>query len=1082
VLFNIYLCPTYTYLIISFKNNKTKQKSMNKSLLLKIVVLLFVFVGSIGAVNAQITTSTLTGTVKDAKGPLPGASIKATHVPTGTVYTLITNADGRYTITNMRPGGPYKIEFSYIGYNPEVVSDLTLKLGDPYALNVVLNDDSKALSEVVVTGTRDATFNSKKTGASTNISKEQLQNLPSLSRSLQDFTRLTPQANGNSFAGANNRFNNISIDGAVNNDVFGLASSGAPGGQANTQPISLDAIQEIQVVLAPFDVTLGNFAGGGINAITRSGSNTVEGSAYFYGRNQNSIGKSVDGLRTKAADFYNTTYGLRFGAPIIKDKLFLFVSGEMGRIQTPTALNVGDPGAVLSATDAATISNTLQTRYQYDAGSVSAIDTKTQNDKLFVRLDWNINSKNQLTLRHNYISAFDDNITRSTTQFRYGNNAYKFNNTQNVSVLELRSSISDNVSNNLILGYQRIRDSRSTAGQLFPQIQINNIGGISGNSVLVGSERSSTANELDQDIVEITDNVKIFANKHTFTFGTHNEFFKFRNLFMNNFAGSYTYSNLNDFVNNAKPNVAAATYSRIPGNPTPSATFDAAQLGFYFQDEIEAFQGFKLIAGLRADVPLFFDEPGANPLIASTFPTQRTDQAPSGRILISPRLSFNWDLTGDRSIQLRGGTGLLTSRAPFVWLSNQFTNSGLLYGAVNATNGTGTFVPDPANQQAAGGAVPTYEVNLVNNNFKLPQVFRSNLAADFKLPLGILATLEGLYSKTINNVIYKNLNLKPAIGTINAGITGGADQRPLYNYPAATGKVNSTFTNVYYLDNTSDGSTYNLTAQLQKSFSTGLFLSGSYTYGKSEDVNSGASSTASSNFGFLQIVNDPNNPELAYSNFDVRHRITGALGYSIKYGKQKTFATTFSMFYVGKSGSPFTYLYFGDLNQDGNNQNDLFYVPRNASEIRLTDLNIGTTAAPNIIPAATQWSNLDAFINNDPYLSKIRGQYTDRNGARMPWEHQFDVRIMQDFGALVKGTKNTIQVSLDVINFGNLLNKDWGRLYSLGNNASTLVNYNYNAATGGGYTFRAPTNNTAYQTAPFASRWQAQLGVRYNFN
>lgn len=1056
---------------------------MKKTLLLKLVFVIVAMVGLSFSAIAQVTTSTMTGTVRDAKGALPGASLKATHIPTGTVYSVSTNSDGRFNIANMRVGGPYTVEVSFIGYNQEKITDINLKLGDPYVLNIVLSDNSNQLNEIVVTGKNDPVFNSKKTGASTNISKEQLQNLPSLSRSLSDFTRLTPQANGNSFAGANNRFNNISIDGAVNNDVFGLAGNGAPGGQAGTQPISLDAIQELQVVLAPFDVTLGNFAGGGINAITRSGTNKVEGSAYFFGRNQNTIGKSVDGLNTKAADFYNTQYGFRLGAPLIKNKLFLFVNGEMGRVQQPTTLNVGDPGSVLTATDAQTITNTLQNRYGYDAGSTGSINAKTQNNKLFVRLDWNINSKNQLTLRHNYIKAFDDNISRSSTQFRFGNNAYRFNNNQNVSVLELRSSISENVSNNLIVGYQRIRDFRSTAGSLFPQIQINNINGISGNSVIVGSERSSAANELDQDIIEFTDNLKIFANKHTFTIGTHNEFFKFRNLFMNNFAGSYTYSNLNDFVNNARPNVAAATYSIVPGEVKPSASFDAAQLGFYFQDEIDAFKGFKLIAGLRVDVPLLFDDPAANPLVASTFANQRTDQTPSGQILVSPRLSFNWDLTGNRALQLRGGTGLLTSRAPFVWLSNQFTNSGVLYGSVNATNGTGTFIADPSNQRAAGGSVSTYEVNLANNNFKLPQVFRSNLALDFKLPGGITGTLEALYSKTVNNVLYKNINMKPAIGNIPAGITGGADRRPLYNYPTSAGKVNTTFTNVYYLDNTDQGSSYNLTAQLQKSFNFGLFLSGSYTYGKSKDINSGANSTASSNFGFVQIVNDPNSPDLAFSNFDIRHRVTGALNYAVKYGKSKSFGTTFSLFYVGKSGSPFTYLYFGDLNQDGNNQNDLLFVPRTLSDIRLTDLNIGTTAAPNIITVAQQWASLDAFINSDPYLSSKRGQYTERNGARMPWEHQFDVRIMQDLGIVGgKGTKNSLQLSLDIINVGNLINKDWGKSYFLSNNASTLINYNYNATTGGGYTFRAPTNGTAYQVTPFASRWQAQLGVRYNFN
>lgn len=1053
---------------------------MKKNLLFKIVVIIVAVLGSVFTTQAQTTTSTLVGMVKDAQAGLPGASVKAVHEPTGTVYGVMTNADGRYTIPNMRSGGPYTVTISYVGMAQETFQNVNLKLGDSFVLNATLNDGGKQLDEVQIVTKRDATFNSKRTGAATNVGKEQIENMPSLSRSLQDFTRLTPQANGNSFGGASNKFNNISIDGAVNNDVFGLTSSGTPGGQAATQPISLDAIQEIQIVVAPYDVTNGNSTGGTVNAVTRSGTNKVEGSAYFFGRNQNTIGKSVDGQKTKAGDFYNTTYGLRLGAPIIKNKLFFFVNAELGRIKTPTTFSAGDKGSVISVADAELIKNTMLSRYGYNVGDFGVFDQQTNSDKIFARLDWNINAKNQLTLRHNYINAFDDKITRSGSAFAFSNNGYRFTDKQNNTVLELRSAINSTLSNNLILGYSRVRDRRAFNGDLFPQIRINNFNGSSSQSVVLGSEASSTANELDQDIFEFTDNFKILAGKHTFTIGTHNEFFKFRNLFLNNFAGSYAYSNLNDFINNARPTTAASTYSIVPGDNRPSAKFDAAQLGFYFQDEIEAFQGFKLTAGLRVDVPLFFDNPPANPLVASTFVNQRTDQTASGQILVSPRLAFNWDLTGDRSIQLRGGTGLLTSRAPFVWLSNAFTNNGMISAQINATNGTGQFIADPANQQAAGGTVgKTYEVNLTDPKLRLPQVFKTNLAFDFKLPGGVFATVEGIYSKTVNNILYQNLNLRPAVGTINAGLTNGVDNRPLYAYPTTAGKVNSTFTNVYYLTNSNKGETYSLTGQLSKAFDFGLSLTGAYTYGKSTDVNSGGSSTASSNFNFNQIVFDPNNPQLSYSNFDLRHRVIGALNYVARYGKEKASATTFSLFYSGRSGSPFTYLYFGDLNQDGNNQNDLLFVPRTINDIRLSPLTSnGVTTS-----VADQWASLDAFIAGDKYLSSRRGQYAERNGGRMPWQHQFDLRIMQDLGTMFKGSKNALQISLDIVNVGNLLNNAWGRQYFISNGASTLVNYNYNAATGGNYTFKSPSaDNVAYQVSQFDSRWQAQIGIRYLFN
>lgn len=1054
---------------------------MQKSLLFKIVMVVFAFVGVIFSADAQVTTATMTGVIRESKGALPGASVKATHIPTGTVYTVTTAADGRYTISNMRTGGPYTVEVKFIGYQSYKTEGIVLKLGDKYVFNAALNDGSNQLEEVVVAGKQDKTFNSKRIGASTNISKDQLEKLPSLSRSIQDFTRLTPQANGNSFAGTNNRYNSLSIDGAVNNDVFGLASNGAPGGQASTQPISLDAIQEIQVVLAPYDVSNGNFAGGGVNAVTRSGTNKIEGSAYYLTRNEGITGKSVDGLNQKAADFTNSTYGFRIGGPIIKNKLFYFVNVEKVKVTTPTTLNAGETGSVLSVADANTISNTLQSRYGYDAGSINAINAETNNTKVFTRIDWNINSKNQLTIRNNYIKAYDDNISRSSTSFRFGNNAYRFNDKQNNSVLELRSQISETLSNNLILGYSRIRDSRDAQGALFPQIRINGFQG--GGAAYVGSEASSTANSLNQDVYEFTDNLKILAGKHTFTVGTHNEFFKFSNVFINNFAGSYTYNNLADFTNNVNPVTATSSYSIVPGEKKPAAEFNAGQLAFYFQDEIEAFQGFKLTAGLRADVPMIFDTPPANQLVASTFNGVRTDQTPARRILVSPRIGFNWDLTGDRSLQLRGGTALLTSRAPYVWLSNGFSNTGLLTGQINAQNSTGKFIADPNNQQAAGGTVAsTYEVNVIDKNLKLPQTLRSSLALDAKLPGGVLATFEGIYSKTLNNILYSNINLKPAVATINPALTGGADNRPLFAYPTAGGKVNSTFTNAFLLDNTSKGSSYTLTAELKKAFDFGLFVTGAYTYGQSHDINSGTSSTASSNTNFVQTVTGPNDPPLAISNFDIRHRIVGSLNYSIYYGKRKASGTTFSLVYVGKSGTPFTYLYNGDLNQDGATGNDLLYVPRNQSEIKLADVNIGTTAAPNILTAAQQWKDLDAFINSDPYLSKMRGKYTERNGARMPWEHQFDLRIMQDIGTIFKGSKNTLEISFDIINVGNLLNKDWGHLYSLTNTASTLINYTYNAANGGSYNFRKPTSGTAYQVSPFASRWQGQLGLRYTFN
>ncbi|RYY34847.1 MAG: TonB-dependent receptor [Sphingobacteriaceae bacterium] len=1033
--------------------------------------------------KAQVTTSSLTGVIKDAKGEtLVGATVKAIHTPSGTNYFTATNNEGRFTIPNMRVGGPYTIEVSYIGYQKSITDNIGLRLGEPFVLNTTLTQDGVALSEVQITGRKDAVMNSKRTGASTNINRAQLENLPTLSRSLQDFTRLTPQANGNSFGGVSNRFNNITIDGAVNNDVFGLSGSGTPGGQASTQPIALDAIQEIQVVLAPYDVSYGNFTGGGVNAVTRSGTNDVQGSIYFYGKSEGLVGKNAL-TNAKYQSFTDNQYGFRVGGPLIKNKLFFFVNGELGRRSAPLANNAGEAGSAISAATAKQIRDYTLATYGYDVGSFGPIDLRRQNDKAFVRLDWNINDKHQLTLRHNYVSAFDDNLTRSGSSFAFGNNLYKFNNKQNITVAELRSNFSSKFSNNLILGYSAIRDNRDVAGNLFPQIQINNIDNVSSNSAYLGSERSSVANKLDQNIFEITDNFKYYAGKHTFTLGTHNEFFSFENLFINNLNGRWDFNNVDAYLAN-NPLRARATYSLIPGDDAPAAKFSAAQLGFYVQDEFDAFEGFRVTLGVRADVPIISDKPLFNQGVTTNFPGVRTDETPSGKWLWAPRLGFNYDVMGDRSLQIRGGAGIFTGRVPFVWLSNQFVNSGLLLGTVdvsdnnttpaNEINGGNGFQPDITKQSTVGGAVATTEINAVSNDFKIPQLARFNLAADVRLPYGIIGTIEGIYSKTMNNINYQDINLKPSTATINPAYSNGADNRPLFS-TAAAGKVSTAYTNVIYLDNTNRGYNYSITAQLQKNFDFGFNAMFAYTYGRATDVNSGTSSTALSNWEFVQNVNGPNSVPLATSYYETRHRLVGSAAYSISYGKNKNFSTGISLFYAGFSGTPYTYLYNGDLNGDGRFGNDLLFVPANQNQINLQDIK--NSAGEVTLSAGQQWANLDKFINEDPYLSKKRGKYTERNGATTPWEHHFDVRITQDLGAIIGGKKNKLQLTFDIFNVGNLINKDWGRSYFNSNQAVSLIS----TTRTNGFNFNR-TNPDGYDTSDLASRWQGQFGIRYIFN
>ncbi|OON67487.1 hypothetical protein B0919_17885 [Hymenobacter sp. CRA2] len=1037
------------------------------------------------------TTSAMGGTITDKAGEgLPGATVIAIHTPTNTQYVAPTNSEGRYNIQNMRVGGPYTIRVTFVGYQETTREGVYLTLGQTLRMDVNLSEATTQLQGVEISGRRDPVINAGRTGAETTVTREQIQRLPTLNRSLNDFTRLNPQANGggsSSIGGSNNRYNNITIDGAVNNDVFGLAGSGTPGGQSGTTPIALDAIQEIQVVVAPYDVTLGNFTGGGVNAVTRSGTNDFSASVYGFGRNQNSVGKSVTEPRTKAEEFYNYQTGARVGGAIVKDKVFFFLNGEIARQSTPLSFEPGTSTSRIRTSTLDSITNYVRNQYGYEVGEYGAINVRRESNKIFGRLDFNLSQNHQLTVRHNYVEAFDDNNSRTSTSLRFGTNAYKFNNVTNSSVVELNSRLG-RYSNKLLLSYNRIRDTRGVQGDIFPAFEIT----AGANRYTFGTERSSAANELDQDIVEVTDNVTAAFGKHTLTAGTHNEFFKFRNLFLNNGNGFYQFNSLANFYAGRANRIQAAYATADNGE----AKFSAAQLGFYVQDQYSPIENLRLTGGLRVDIPVFNDKPAFNQKVVDQAAYARygginTQNLPGGQLLFAPRLGFNWDVNNDAKVQVRGGTGIFTGRVPFVWISNSYTNSGIIQGSVDVTNPAS--VRNGNNQPVvltdisqfpsyyAAGAARTTQVNVLSDDFKLPQVWRTNLAVDFRLPGDIVATVEGIYTKTLNDIYYKDINLADPIGRL-----AGPDQRPVYS--SSTGgtatlpprRLDQNFTNVYLLDNTNKGYRYNATAQLQKQFTNGLSTTVAYTYGVSKEINSGSSSTASSNWGFNQIQFDPNNPELGYSRNDQRHRILATGGYTLRYGGDK-FATGISAVYEGLSGAPITYLYNRDLNNDGSTGNDLIYIPtdvRDPNQIKL--------AASEGRDLATVQNQLEAFINNDPYLRSHKGQYAERFGARMPWTHQVDVRLTQDFNFMAGGKKNTIQLTFDIINFGNLLNKDWGHQYSLLNNATELLSVVGTSAPNVQPTFTFPsgfaTNNRSYDIAPFNSRWQGQLGVRYIFN
>jgi len=1048
-----------------------------------------------------VTTSSLTGTITDAGGEgLPGATVVAVHTPSGTRYGTTTLVDGRFTIPNMRVGGPYMVTVSFIGFQEQSFNNINLSLGTASTLNASLAQQTGQLNEVQIISNRDDVLSPERTGASTNVSREVIQSLPTISRSIQDFTRLSPLANtsgnGTQFAGTNNRYNQFAIDGIVNNDVFGLSASGTNGGQTGIQPISLDAIEEFQINIAPYDVRQGGFTGGGINAVTRSGTNKFQGSAYFFGNNQSFVGRNNPNTGENARYPEQSDYqtGFRLGGPIVKNKLFFFVNGEITRNIRPYAFDPTiNSGSLVTQDEINRVINTIRrVAPNYNLGSFAEQNEETNSNKILGKIDWNIADNHRLTLRHSY--TYGENIygSRDNNDLRFYNNFVYFPSTTNSTALELNSTFGSKFSNNLLAGYTTVRDDREPMGDPFPNVRINNLAGRG--SITLGGESSSVANELNQDVFTITDNFSIYKGKHTFTVGTNNEFYSFYNLFVQNIFGNYTYRNLADFETIGTPTEVAPTYFQTgysfaddgPFQSTGAGEFNAMQLGLYVQDEIQLTDNFRLTAGLRADLPVFPDEPPFNQTFATAFQTQglSTSQLPETKVLWSPRLGFNWDVLGDNSLKVRGGTGIFTGRVPFVWISNQFSNNGTLNGtySIGSTSTSATpltnqggipvrFIADPFNQPAAtyyGRTAGLGDINITTNNFNFPQTFRSNIGVDKQLPFGLVATIEALYSKGLNNVNFVNLNRQ-----VDPNFTfTGPDQRPRF----ASARPNTSFNEIILLESSNEGYSYNFVGQLQKQLDHGWGGSIAYTYGKSKDLNSGTSSTAYSNWRYVNAIN-PNDLEASYANFDLRHRVSGYLTYRKEYLGDNA-ATQVSLFYSGQSGQPVSYVYDGDLNNDGTD-NDLIYIPRNFEESGLV-----ATTGTNPITAQDQWTNLNSFIENDDYLSSRRGQYVERNGARLPFQHLFDVRLLQEFGVKTGQQVHRFQISFDILNVGNLLNNNWGRNYFVSNQTFEAIQF---AGLNGtrptfNYTAANQNNGNIYSISDYNSRWRGQIGLRYIFD
>jgi hypothetical protein len=1035
---------------------------------LTIILSIWLFTGVMLAQG--VTTASITGTVTDQNGePLPSATVMAVHEPTGTKYGINTQSNGRYNLLNLRVGGPYTVTVSFVGYQTEKRENVYLNLGQSLTLNFQLSTSAVQLSGMTVLGTRNAIISSDRTGAASTVSARTIQEVPTISRSLTDLTKLSPLFSGAGYsaAGRSGRYNNIQLNGTQFNDLFGLGS-GAPGTGQGANAISLDEIQQFQIVVAPFDVRYGGFTGGGINAITRSGTNTFEGSAYGFGRSQAFAGVSPDSKKTKLSDFSNYQEGFRFGGPIVKDKLFFFVTGELVQYNFPWQnLSLSPQGPPNASVLADSMRNILINKYGWDPGSDQSFNASNPNGKFFTRFDWNINEQNKLTFTYSYLNAKSDNdygaTRRANNSLSFDSFLYLYHNRTSNGVLQLNSQIGNSMTNELTLGYTTILDNRGPFGNAAPLIQVAD----GSFTMYAGPDRYSSANMLNQAVVEVTDNFTYSTGDHLFTFGTHNEFMSFSNLFMRAFYGYYSFSSLADFANGTN-----YYYDRLfsrTSNPMQAASFKANQYGLYAQDEWSGVQNLKVTLGIRFDLPTFPTAIPYNDSVSHYFPGYSTANKPSSTVLFSPRLGFNYDLNGDKITQIRGGIGVFTGRIPYVWMSNNYGSNGTYYAEITGSKitvpFTGAFL-NPYNQPSAAQlGLPTKltsEIDMVDPNLKMPQVLRYDLAIDRMLPYDFIGTIEALYSKDINDMNYQLVNLKPQTGVNNfeAG-------RPIFG---GYNNGNGNFYQMLYLTNTTAGYQYNFVAQIQRNVTEGVSLNAAYTYGRAFDVNSVESSQANSQMLYNPISGNPNNTPLTTSDYEVRNRVFASVTYTHEFFENAP--TAISFFYNGQTGRPFSFTVYGDVNNDGYNQNDLFYIPKNDADIELGSIKNGA-----YVPNQQMYNDLDSFIANNSYLSSHRGQMSQRNATNAPWNNSLDMRIVQ----AIPVADHRIEVSLDIMNVLNLLNNSWGWYYTLPNPTYTIVNLQGKDPNTGRYvySFTKPANNTAWSADNLLSRWSMQLGVRF---
>lgn len=1037
--------------------------------------------------SAQVTTSSVGGRVTGEQGEaLEGASIIAVHQPSGSRYKATTNHDGRYTIQGMRTGGPYKIEISYIGFQKKTYNNLSLELGAQLPLDATLSENDETLGEAVVQGTA-----SRNRGAGENFSLSTITQTPTISRHIYDVVKTTPlvqtnKAGGISIAGQNNRYNSFMVDGTVSNDVFGLSSSGTNGGQAASNPISIDAIQEIQVSVAPFDVRQSGFTGGAINAVTKQGTNEFHGSAYWLFNNQDMYGRYrfLDHTKDPMSKQSTNTFGFTFGGPLVKDKLFFFTSMEHVKKTYPSTYYPGYSDRALTTETADAILNAYEARTGI-RDAYGSRDVATQSLSLLARLDWNINDNNKLAFRYQHNNGYDDKYSASPSRFFFNNSSYKFNNSTNSFVAELNSHLSEKVYNEFRVSATFVRDHRDVPYQ-GPTAYIRNVSVQDAKytaNVNLGTEYSSGVNYLDQDIYNLEDNLSLYLGNHTVTIGTHNEFYRMKNAFIQYANGEWEYDGLEAFLQD-KPSRFYYYYSdptRTNGDLKWAPNMYFGQFGVYGQDKWNVTPDFELTYGIRFDLPMAFNNPSENPeynLHARQYGFPLVGKQPTAKLMVSPRVGFRWHTDEERTSLLRGGVGLFTGRVPFVWLSNTYNNTGVELKKMVVQGGTIPTMTDYATKPYEGVQNATSrgaEIVTASRNFRYPQALRFNLGYERRLPGDVKMTLEALYTKNFNAVFFENLALADKGAKVYAVPGVEASATTYYN------QLSRDYANVINLRNTNKGYSYSLSALFEKDFDFGLGIKASYTFGHSKSVNDGTSSIAASNFGYNYSVRANDRNEMSYSRFDIPHRVMFQVNYTSPKYLAGWMSSEVGVIYNGSNGGRYCLLMneSADYNGDSYRSNSLMYIPtkEELQQMVFADRKIGGV----MVSAAQQRENVEAWIAGDKYASKHRGQYAQRNSNLTDWEHEINLHFAQNI--FLPRKWGCLQVSLDILNFANMLNKKWGATYGNVYSVEPLGISKMTKDASGNYTptFYDNTANATVLANDIFSRWRMQLGIRYRF-